>query len=324
MNLTTHHLRFTATVTAPLELDTFSGAAIRGAITTALWERFCTNKAALRCGDCPLVRVCPVAALVAPLREDAETGGDQRPRPYIIRPPLNGVRAYAPGESLSFELGLIGQATQLFPYVVMAAQMLESSGLGRRVAANGYRRGTLKVGAITAVQPLNGETQSLYDAGRPTVQAPGLPVTAAEVAAHAAKLPTDQITLRFRTPLRLTDDKKLVRQIALRPLIQRLMRRLDDLCRAYGDGPLNLDFRPLLDTAEQVQVTEDRTRWIDLTSYSSRQKSHTPIGGLVGSATFSGDLASVRELLVWGSIIHVGKNAVKGDGWYEIVTPRSA
>ena len=46
MTLTTHHLRFTASVTAPLELDQQSGAAIRGALTTSLWERFCTNKAA--------------------------------------------------------------------------------------------------------------------------------------------------------------------------------------------------------------------------------------------------------------------------------------
>ena len=55
-----------------------------------LWERFCANRAAPTCAACPLLRVCPVAALVAPMREDGETGGAQRPRPYTVRPPLGG------------------------------------------------------------------------------------------------------------------------------------------------------------------------------------------------------------------------------------------
>ena len=319
MNLTTHYLRFTAQATAPLELDQHSGAALRGALTGALWERFCSNKAAPSCATCPLVHVCPVAALVAPLRDEDESGGDQRPRPYTIRPPLAGARAYGPGETITFQLGLIGQAAQLFPYVVMAAQGLEQGGIGKRVALNNYRRGTVAVREIAAVNPLTGEIQQLYHADRQIVKTPGLPITPLDVAARAAALPTAQITLHFKTPLRLIEQKQLVKQIALRPLLQRLMRRLDSLSRAYGDGPLCINFRELLDIAEQVQVVDDQTRWVDLVSYSSRQRQHTPIGGLVGSATFVGELAPLRELLVWGSLVHVGKNAVKGDGWYEIV-----
>lgn len=318
MTLTTQHLRFTATVTAPLELDQQSGAAIRGALTTSLWEGFCTNKAAPTCAACPLVHVCPVATLVAPLREDDQPGGDQRPRPYVLRPPLIGAHAYAPGETLSFELGLIGAATQLFPYVVLAAQGLAQSGLGKRVAVNNYRRGTIAVTAIDAIHPLSGAEQALYRADQPMVQMPGLPVTAEEVAAWAAQLPTDHVTLQLNTPLRLTDDGHLVKRLTLRPLIQRLMRRLDDLSRAYGAGPLTIDFRALLDQADTTHVIDDRTRWVDLASYSSRQRKLTPIGGLVGLITFAGDLTALRELLVWGSLIHVGKNAVKGDGWYTI------
>lgn len=319
MTLTIHHLRFTSVATAPLELDQHSGAAIRGALTTALWERFCTNKAAPSCAICPLVRACPVAELVAPLREDDQPGGDQQPRPYVIRPPLSGARAYAPGETLTFQVGLIGAAAQLFPYLVMAAQLLERGGLGKRVAVNGHRRGTLRVQQIVAVQPLSGAVQPLYQAGQPLVQRPGLPVDAAAVAAGAATLPADRITLHFKTPLRLIDNRQLVKRITLRPLIQRLMRRLDDLARAYGDGPLALDYRGLLAVAEQVQTSVDETCWVDLSSYSSRQRTHTPIGGLVGRATFRGDLGPLRELLVWGALVHVGKNAVKGDGWYEIM-----
>src|SRR4051812_14873333 len=189
MTLITHHLEFSATALTPLELDDQAGSAIRGAVVGGLLERFCANKAAPTCADCPLVRVCPVAALVAPMRQDGQTGGAQRPRPYTVRPPL-GPRRFAPGDALSFGITLIGQAAQLFPYVFMAAQAIEQTGLGRRLGANAGRRGSLQIDAITALDPLNDRRAPLYTRGHPQVQAPGLPIDAATVAAYAATLPT--------------------------------------------------------------------------------------------------------------------------------------
>ncbi len=318
MSLTTHHLQFTARTLTLLALDAQSGAALRGALTTGLWERFCANKAASTCADCPLVRVCPVAALVAPMREEGQKGSDQRPRPYVMQPPTTTERRYEPGETLVFGMGLFGMAADLFPYLVLAAQSLAEQGLGRKLPELGYRRGILRVEEIAAISPLTGERRVLYRHGQPQVQAPGLPITAAEVQAYAATLPTDRLTLRLHTPLRLIDDQRLVKQFALRPLVQRLLRRLGDLSIAYGSGDLTLDFPTLLAQAEQVQVVDDQTRWLDVVSYSTRQRRSTPIGGLIGAATVGGNLASLRELLVWGMLVHVGRNVVKGDGWYSI------
>lgn len=319
MNLITHHLVFTATALTPVALGEQSGSAIRGAIAGALWERFCVNKAAPTCTDCPLLKICPVGALLAPMREEEQKGSDQRPRPYVTRPPRDGARTYAPGETLHFGIALFGAASAFYPYVVMAAHELERGGLGMRLPSLGGRRGALRLSAIAAVNPLSGERQMLYTADSGVIQEPALPVGAAEVRDHAATLPRDQLTLRFETPLRLIEQDRLVKRIALRPLIQRLMRRLDDLCIAYGDGPLNLDFRALLAIAEEARVVEDRTQWVDVVSVSHRYGRRTPIGGLIGSATFAGNLEPLRELLVWGSLVHVGRNCVKGDGWYRIL-----
>lgn len=319
MTLTTHHLELTARAQTPLELDEQAGAAIRGAVVGELWGRFCANQAAPSCAECPLIRACPVAALVAPMREDGETGGAQRPRPYVVRPPASGLRLAAPGEELTFGLGLFGRAAQLFPYVVMAAQSVERSGLGRRLEQNGGRRGRLQIERIAAVQPLTGARQELYERGLPQVQAPGLPVAPADVAAYAAALPHDRLRLHFMTPLRLIDRGQLVRRFAPRPFVQRLLERLGELSRAYGDGPPpSMDPRALIEQAARAEVAEDRTRWVDVVSYSSRSHQRTPIGGLVGAVTLAGDLAGLRELLAWGALIHVGKNAVKGDGWYRL------
>ena len=65
MTLTTHHLEFTATARTPVELDDQAGASIRDAVVGGLWERFCANKAAPTCADCPLFESCPVAELIA-------------------------------------------------------------------------------------------------------------------------------------------------------------------------------------------------------------------------------------------------------------------
>src|SRR6266545_2035545 len=298
MTLMTHHLEFTAAAVTPLELDDQAGSAIRGAVVGGLWERFCANKAAPACAACPLLRVCPVAALIAPLREDGETGGAQRPRPYTVRPPL-GPRRYAPGDTLSFGITLIGQAAQLFPYVMMAAQGVEQSGLGRKIPANGYRRGALQIDAIAAVDPLTGARAPLYTRGRPQVQAPGLPVDAEAVAAYAAALPTDRLTLCFQTPLRLTEKRdgatRLVHRFDPYPFFARLAWRLDQLALFYGGGPPATDHHALLSQAERVQIVDDQTRWMDVVSYSSRTHERTPIGGLVGSVTIAGDLAALRE-----------------------------
>lgn len=321
MTLTTHHLTLTAVAETAVALDEHSGSAIRGAIANALWGRFCANQAAPTCAACPLVAACPVAALVAPMREDAQPGSDQRPRPYVVEPPLDGARTYAPGQRLTFGLGVFGRAAALFPYLVMAARELERDGLGRKLPALDWRRGLVRIAEIAAVHPLSGARQTLYAADAPRVQAPALPVTAADVAAHAASLPADRLTLRFHTPLRLIEQDHLLQRFALRPLLQRLMRRLDDLAIAYGDGPLRLDFRQLLAIAEGVRVADDRTRWVDVASVSARHQRRTPIGGLIGQATVAGDLAPLRELLVWGQLVHVGRNAVKGSGWYTVGPP---
>jgi hypothetical protein len=255
------------------------------------------------------------------MREDGEPGGAQRPRPYTVRPPL-GPRRFAPGDQFSFGLTLIGQAAQLFPYVVMAAQGIEASGLGRKIAAASYRRGMLQIDAITAVDPLTDARVPLYTRGCPQVQAPGLPVDAQAVAAYAATLPADRLTLCLQTPLRLTEKRDgathLVHRFDPRPFFARLLWRLDQLAQAYGDGPPTDDRHALLAQAEHIRVIDDQTRWVDVVSYSSRTHARTPIGGLVGAVTLEGDLAALRELLVWGSLVHVGKNAVKGDGWYTI------
>ena len=326
--LTTHHFLFTAEVVTPLELDDHSGSALRGMLFDAVWRRFCTNKVSPSCADCPLHTVCPVSAIVAPLREEHVRGRDI-PRPYVILPPLGEARRYVPGELLLFGLTLFGSIVQLLPYIILSLGALELEGLGRKCRENGWKRGTFRVKYIESYHPFNGEKQRIYEEGKPLVQSPTLAVTPTEVVEKATTLSTERVTLDFLTPTRLIEHEKRLYQAAFRPLVFRLHERLAALKAAYGDAETQeeqictLEQCDLVALAEGITCEQDITRWEEVKSYSNRQLSSSYISGFIGKATFAGELAPFRELLTWGELIHVGKSAVKGNGWYRVVTPEA-
>ena len=180
------------------------------------------------------------------------------------------------------------------------------------------RRGTFAIREIAAVNSLTGERQPILRRGDNLVQVPDVPVTNEQVQVLAAQLPKNRITLMFKTPTRIIERGKLLHAPTFRPLIQRLHRRLRDLTRQFTDTPWEFDFRQVMAQAEAVRVVEDQTYWVELDSYSWRRKASTPMGGFVGQVTFEGDLEPFLPWLVWGEVVHVGKDAVKGNGWMRI------
>jgi len=317
-SLHAYHLRVCAKVTGPLELNEHTGAALRGAFFEALWGRFCVNKEALVCANCPLVQACPVSSLIAPLRDEAPRGRDV-PRPYAIHPPVNHARSFKPGDSLAFGLTLFGCRLDLFPYVAMALHTMGTSGIGRRTQENHWRRGRFVVDEVQAVNLLSGETKLVQSSDSNRVTVPDLPTIWPDAEALAATLSPDRLSLQFLTPLRLTDQKKLVKRWLLRPLVERLLERHDFLAREYGGTVFELEERErLIEIASTVEVLEDKTTWADVSSYSRRQGKATPIGGLMGEITFAGNLQPLLPLLAWGMVLQVGKDTTKGNGVYEI------
>ena len=355
-NLTAHHLRFTLNVETPIELEAQQGSAFRGMLFNGLRGPrnnpalgFCTQRHLKTCAECPLVAVCPVASLVATLNPQADRGRDV-PRPYAIVPPPSGKTHYETGEQLAFGLTLFGNALNLFPYVVMALRQAGPGGLGKRLpraeAKGRYLRGRFVVQSAQAINLLTGEVQDILEADNPMVQRPELPVTHRQILdmsqqflnskiGHAANghshrstyqsAPQDgsiELTLRFKTPARIVSQKQLLKEPLFSPIFHRLLNRLIDLSREFGneatsDESIPYDKNDLLALGDQVELVDNQTEWQEVWSYSARQNRKTPISGLVGQATYR----TSREIwevllpyLLWGSVIHVGKNAVKGDG----------
>jgi hypothetical protein len=267
----------------------------------------------------------------------------------VINPPLpadpvegGAGTCYAPGEHLTFDLLLAGEAAQLLPYVVLALDRLAYEGLGARCPAGDgrWRRGTARIVRIDAVQPLTGESSPVLRPNERVVHVPSLPVGQADVLAAAARLPDKgDLTLHFITPLRLIERGQLVKTPYFRPLLHRLVERVTSLAENFSPatgggaaGPAGAageatvgpraakdEIRALRDAADAVALVENHTRWLELRGYSTRLGREQMLGGLAGRATYrAADWAPFLPWLVWGTIIHAGKNAVKGDGWFGI------
>lgn len=337
-SFTAHRLRFVAEARETIELNEHQGSAIRGALFHALRNRFCGNQEAQECAACPLSAVCPVATLVSTLNPASRWGRDA-PRPFTIQPPLpgEGGRAaksddgrpcfrYEPGDTLAFGLTLYAQALQLFPYVVLAVSEFERAGIGRNIAQAGgrRRRGRLAVREVWAENPLNGGRQPVLREGSRMVQVPDIPITHRQVTEHASRFAPQgsRLALRFLTPARIVERGRLLKpeMFQFRPFFQRLMERLQALSRDFSDTPLVFDDpKGLINAAGLVRVVENHLTWVEVRSYSTRRRAETFLSGFVGQVILeSADWTPFLPWMVWGQFTHVGKDAVKGDGWYDI------
>jgi hypothetical protein len=214
--------------------------------------------------------------------------------------------------------------------VVLATNAFEESGLGRRIQHpdGRWRRGRLVICEVRAENPLTGEGAAVVRQGDHQVRVPDTPVTHAQIMAAAeATMPRSRdgaparATLRFHTPTRLIQRGHLVTPDAFRfrYLIHRLIDRLEALSRGFTDTPLHLDVPALLEAADRVAVVDNRLSWEEVSSYSTRRRTTSPTSGLLGSVTVQAtDWAPFWPWLLWGRFVHVGKDAVKGNGIYSL------
>ncbi|GIW06829.1 MAG: hypothetical protein KatS3mg060_1634 [Dehalococcoidia bacterium] len=266
------------------------GSALRGALAAALRDRRCDDDATWNSSH---RRHCPACLFLAGA-DPAWPRGRDLPRPYTIEPVTPRVAA---GEQWSFSLTLIGPAIELNEAVIDAVELAAARGIGRG-------RGRSVLLEAVWLSPIDDLGASVADDERIT----------------ASTEPVETLTIAFRTPLRLTHRGKLVRSPNLEVLVQRLLERLEALSLLYGDDPpppaVWRARRAAVQPVAQGAVLEhDATRWHDAWSGSRRSGTITPTGGIVGEARWRGDLTALIPWLRWGAAVHVGKNAVKGDGW---------
>jgi hypothetical protein len=108
-------------------------------------------------------------------------------------------------------------------------------------------------------------------------------------------------------------------EFRFKPLLQRLLDRLESLSRHFSQKALSVDFSGLVRASERIRVVDNRLWWEELRSYSTRRRSDSPTSGLLGTVTLEADdWPPFLPYLIWGQFTQVGKDAVKGNGLYQL------
>lgn len=313
--LTLGRYRVELTLEEPADLPAYLGGVLRGGFGAIFKRLVCMQPHLERCDDCVLLHNCAYPAVFRPSPPpDAEVlSTHQRiPAPYILEPPARREVPWTPGETLPFDLHLIGDGTTYLPYFVLAFQRLGRQGLGRR-------RRQAVLSQVMAVEANGNEQTSLWKAEnlRHDWKTRGL--------WHAQELPAlsetgSSPTLRFLTPTRLKYQGEYVEETPpFHVVFRTLLRRISSFSYFYAGQQWDIDYRGWIDRAKHVEIVDADTQWQDWERYSTRQRRRMNLGGIVGTVTYTGNLTPFLPVIQLGELIHVGKGTTFGNGRYGIV-----
>jgi hypothetical protein len=128
---------------------------------------------------------------------------------------------------------------------------------------------------------------------------------------------TNQVRITFLTPTRLTVQGKLCRRPGFDIIIRGLLRRFW-LLSYFHDQPVEIDYRSLINAAQQIELKEAVFAGADWEHFSRRQNRMVEYTGITGWAVYQGELGQFLPILRAGEILHIGKNTSFGMGKYQL------
>jgi len=301
-------VRVTLTALRNLQLPEYPGSVFRGALGHALKRAACTQPGA-PCPSCLLYQSCSYPYLFNTPAPSDHYRGNRVPPPYVIEPHLHEGSLVEADDSFGFDLTLIGRAVEHLPYLIVAMDLWRDSGLGpakvpvtlREVTQLGYSGETVGV---------------LFDEERRAHQPRGVLTVAGLMERSAIRndMELRRLLLRFEVMTRLKSQGRLVDEPDFGIVVRSLLRRAGTLLEVHCGLKPSWDFAKLAADALNVKLVDNGTRWYDWKRYSRRQRSRMTLGGIWGDAVYEGFLTPYWELLVLGTVFHVGKNATFGLG----------
>ena len=230
------------------------------------------------------------------------------PHPFVLKPPFGDKNYFDVGDTLCFELTLIGKGTDYLPYFIYTFENLGEAGIGKS-------RGKFKLTKVTSLNLENNETE-VYNCSEKILH-PGHYIINAESLADQETAPV-QLKLNFLTPTRIKYSGKYILDLEFHILIRNLLRRESSLSYFHCEEALELDFKALIEKADRINTTFRKLRWYDWQRYSTCQQTTMRLGGFIGEIAFKGELAEFVPFLRLGEHIHIGKNTALGLGRYKL------
>jgi len=262
-------------------LPPYKGSTLRGSFGVA-FRRICCLQRKKECADCLLRQKCPFIYIFnssPPPDAKKLRRYDNIPRPFLILPPLDKKQEYLPGEKLAFQLTLIGEAINYLPYFILAFKEMGKSGLGKKV--NG-KRGTFQLIRVNALSFPDEKALRVYSLSDDLVHNVDAKIYHSLIMEKVQKMDKEKVKITFITPLRLRYERNYIRHPEFYHLIKALLGRLSSLSYFYCGEELKIDFKKLIQDAQEVKSVSCAYSWQDWWRYSSRQKVRMALGGIVG------------------------------------------
>jgi len=268
-----------------------AGNILRGAFGTALRHVACVPECT-EAASCPRRATCAYSRLFEPraARGTGPSGLRDWPRPFVFRAAhLDGQRFQA-GQHFHFDAHLFDLAQPGIEAFAASFARLAQEGIGP-----GRGRAEL----------LGTELLGLDGTPSPQPIALSLERSAENVS---------RILVRFVTP---TELKGADSPAAFATLFSRIRDRISTLRALYGPGPLEIEFHDMSERAACVEMPRCELQWERVERRSSRTGQSHSLGGFVGEAEYSGDLAEFLPYLDAARWTGVGRQTVWGKGEIE-------
>ena len=241
------------------------------------------------------------------------------PRGFVIKPPLEE-NTYGPENAFSFRMILVGELIEWLPYVIVPFNELGRQGIGRT------RTPIILERLISCGSQREDTGQEVYSSKDNLVRPDKIATLAFKELTGEDMSAANTIKLNFLTPTLLRfnprGDKGSSRPVmvpAFHVVIKRLRDRINRLATAYCSTELKVDYSELGRRAERVKIDSFRGGW-EKRGRKTRSGEAQDMGGFVGTVTYEGNLQEFLPLLRLGEYLHVGKNAVFDNGWYQVMT----
>lgn len=304
----------------PVKLPFFRENALRAGLGQAVRRVVCPTPQKATCQDCLIGNLCAYAVIFCPTGQEGYRGFlrglADLPRPYLSYFPPGLPPLLEPGQTFTLHLRLFGHAVPYYPYLLLALEGLAHLGIGLK-SGEGHR-GRFAVRTVKEVLP-RGVTAPIVANGDLNKPRPVQGFTLAAYLDHPGGV--SALNLTTLSPLRLKYNRHLDDSLQFHILVRNILRRLSGLyLLAYG-APLQLDYQGLIACSQAVRLERAETRWQDYGRYSTRQRRYMKLGGVVGRASYAGELTEIYPYVKAAEVLGVGKGTTFGFGRFT-VTPR--
>ncbi len=226
------------------------------------------------------------------------------PRPFVLRVPCQGQMWLRAGESLCFNLTLIGKGIAYFSYFLEALRHMGERGIG-------LKSSRFELTRVESISLVDGEQRLIYSGGDSSYNHRFSRISLNDLR-NRNSTPTRMLLL-FLSPVRLKAMGSYIMpsEFTFEIYLRRLIERIRSLGYFHGSMPWFDLNRLLIERAQNIR-SESCLHWQDWEFYVNRRRQK--LGGLVGQVTLQGELAPFYHALDIAKWLNVGKNTSYGFG----------